>query len=287
MKKWKLILSIVFILSAVAAIYFVLSGKNALLLHPKGIVAKSELQLMKTNVLLMLIVIVPTFLALLFVIRKYRASNKEAKYEPEEAGSGWKEVVLWVIPSIVIAFMTVITWRAAHALDPYVPLQSEKKPLTIQVIAMDWKWLFIYPEQEIATVNFVQFPAMTPIKFELAADESPMNSFWIPQLSGQIYAMTGMITPLHLMADEVGEYAGRAAEINGEGFADMTFVAKATTVADFEDWVTSVKRSPLELTDYFYLDLLKPSQNLPVSVYSFVEKGLFHKVVMKYMHPHG
>ncbi len=189
----------------------------------------------------MLIIIVPTFILLFVVAWKYRAKNAKAKYDPEHSHGVFGELILWMIPSVVIAVMAVITWNATHKLDPYKPLESEVKPLTIQVVALDWKWLFIYPEQGIATLNFVQFPERTPIHFELSADGSPMNSFWIPQLSGQIYSMTGMTTQLHIMADGPGEYTGRAAEINGEGFADMTFVAKSTSQSDFEDWVAERK----------------------------------------------
>ena len=181
--------------------------------------------------------------------------------------------------------MAVRTWDATHQLDPFKPLESEVKPLTIQVVALDWKWLFIYPEQEIATVNFVQIPARTSIHFMLSADGSPMNSFWIPQLSGQIYSMSGMTTSLHMMADVPGIYTGRAAEINGEGYADMTFVVKSTTEADFDAWIASVKQSSLQLTDPIYNELIKPSIKNPVTLYSYVEKDLYNKIVMKYMHP--
>lgn len=163
-------------------------------------------------------------------------------------------------------------------------MQSDVKPLTIQVVALDWKWLFIYPEEQIATVNFVAFPAATPIHFDLAADASPMNSFWIPELSGQIYSMTGMITQLNIIADKPGEFAGRAAEINGKGFADMTFVAKSLAPGDFANWVAEVRTSPLKLTDEVYTELLKPSEKIPVTHYSSIGKNMFHHIVMKYMH---
>jgi len=164
------------------------------------------------------------------------------------------------------------------------PLKGDRQ-MTIEVVALDWKWLFIYPDQGIAAVNYVQFPEKTAVHFKLAADGSPMNSFWIPQLSGQIYAMTGMVTPLHIAADGVGVYSGRAAEINGDGFADMLFTAESTADADFEKWVASVKGSPLQLTESVYEELLKPSQKHPVVLYSSVANGLFHHIVMKYMHP--
>ncbi len=180
--------------------------------------------------------------------------------------------------------MAILTWVATHELDPYRPLGTSLETFKIQVVALDWKWLFIYPEQGIATVNFVQFPEKTPIHFELAADGSPMNSFWIPELSGQIYAMTGMVTPLHLMADGSGVYKGRAAEINGRGYADMAFIAKSTSHSDFDDWVLSVKESPFQLSGPVYEELIKPSINPAALFYSHVEEGLFNKIVMKYMH---
>jgi cytochrome o ubiquinol oxidase subunit II len=285
MKRIKFIIGIFAILSTLFAIFFVLRSENALLTHPKGIIAQSELNLIATNYLLMFIVIIPTFILLFVVVWKYRAKSSKAKSGPEYSLGVFGELLLWIIPSVVIAVMIVITWKAAHKLDPYEPIKSEVQPLTIQVVALDWKWLFIYPEQGIATLNFVQFPAGTPIHFELAADGSPMNSFWIPQLSGQIYSMTGMTTQLHMMADEPGVYSGRAAEINGEGFADMTFVVRSVSQSDFEGWIGLVRQSPLRLTDSIYNELAKPSQNNPVALYSYVEKDLFNKVVMKYMHP--
>ncbi len=284
MGKIKFALGIFAILIGAFIVFFVLKSDAALLTHPKGIIARSELDLIATNYLLMLIVIVPAFILLFAIAWKYRAKNSKAKYEPEAAHSVFRELILWIIPSVIIAAMAVVTWDATHKLDPYKPLESEVDPLTIQVVALDWKWLFIYPEQGIATVNFVQIPAGAPIHFSLSADGSPMNSFWIPQLSGQIYAMTGMVTTLHMMADEPGVYTGRAAEINGRGFADMTFVVKSTSQSDFDDWVALVKRSPLQLTDRIYHEFAKPSENHPIEFYSYVEKDLFDKIVMKYMH---
>lgn len=266
---------------ALLVIFLVLTSDSALLTHPKGTIAHSELHLMTTNVLLMLTVIIPTLILLLTTAWKYRARNSKAEYDPEHSLGAIAELALWTVPSVIVAIMTVITWHATHKLDPFQPLKSEIKPLTIQVVALDWKWLFIYPEQEIATVNFVQFPARTPIHFELSADNSPMNSFWIPQLSGQMYTMTGMVTSLHIMADEPGEYAGRAAEINGQGFADMTFVAKSCSPSDFDEWVTHVKQSPLQLTDSVYQELSSRSTNNPIVLYSHVDKEIFHKIVMK------
>lgn len=282
MKKFKVIAVIIAISAAAAAIYCVLRNDLTLLTHPKGTIAHSELNLMKTNILLMLAVIVPTFLWLFIILWRSRAKSSKAKSEAHDPYGTFKEILMWIVPSIVVAVMSVITWRATHQLDPYRPLESEIKPLTIQVVALDWKWLFIYPEQGIATINLVQFPERTPIRFELSADGSPMNSFWIPQLSGQIYSMTGMVTQLHLMADAPGVYTGRAAEINGRGFADMTFVVKSLLEADFDQWIEEVRRSPLQLSELNYNELVKPSENNPITLYSNVEKDLFNKIVMKY-----
>lgn len=286
MKMIKFLLGMLAIICAALVVFFVLRSEGTLLTHPKGIIAQSELDLIATNYLLMLIVVVPTIILLFVVAWRYRAKNAKAKYDPKHSGGVFQELLLWIIPSVVIAVMAVHTWNVTHKLDPYKPLESDVKPLTIQVVALDWKWLFIYPEQGIATLNFVQFPAGTPIHLELAADGSPMNSFWLPELSGQIYAMTGMTTQLHILADEPGEYTGRAAEINGQGFADMTFVAKSTSQLDFETWVTSVKQSPLQLTLGIYNELAKPSEKNPIALYSDVENDLFTVIVMKHMHPH-
>lgn len=285
MRKNRFVIGILAIVSLLFAIFFVLKSDKALVAQPKGIIARSELHLIATNYLLMLIIVVPTFILLFLIAWKYRAKNAKAEYEPDKSHGVFQHALLWIIPSIVVAVMGVITWNATHKLDPYRPIESEVKALTIQVVALDWKWLFIYPEQGIATLNFVQFPAGVPIHFELSADGSPMNSFWIPELSGQIYSMSGMSTQLHLMADEPGEYMGRAAEINGKGFSDMTFVVKSSSQSDFDDWLAQVKQSPLRLTERLYDQLAKPSQNEPISLYSYVDKDLYNKIVMKYMHP--
>ena len=285
MKKIKFILGTLLIIIGSFAVYFVLSHESALIVHPKGVVAKGQLDVIIRNILLMLIVVVPTFIFLFLIAWGYSAKKTEPHSDQKHSYKLFGQLILWIIPLVVIAPMTYLTWYDTHKLDPFKPIDSVEKPLTVQVVAIDWKWLFIYPELGIATVNFVQFPARTPIRFLLSADGSPMNSFWIPQLSGQIYCMTGMTTQLNVMADEPHEYAGRAAEINGKGFAHMTFIAKSTTQSDFERWVERVKRSPLKLTDSNYTELLKPSENNPIALYSYVEKDLFKKIVMKYMHP--
>lgn len=284
MKK-KILIGILAIVIGVIGIAIVLSSKHALVVHPKGVIAQSELELILTNIFLMLIVIVPTYLLLFSVVWKYCIKKENVKYNPEHTFGPVGELVMWGFPSIVIAVMGVVTWDATHKLNPYKPLESDNKPLTIQVVALDWKWLFIYPEQGIATLNYLYIPERTPIHFKLTADASPMNSFWIPQLSGQIYSMTGMTTQLYLMADGPGEYTGRAVEINGEGYADMTFQVKSSSQKDFEKWVELVKKSSLHLNMDSYNKLVKPSVDKAVIHYSEVEQDLFQQIVHKYMYP--
>jgi cytochrome o ubiquinol oxidase subunit II len=288
-------LAIFSVLVLALAIYFVLDHEKTLVTHPMGIIAKKQLDLIITLYVLMFIIVIPTFIWLFAVAWKYRVKNNKAQieskksesiYEPEKHGGPWVVALLWIAPAIIVAIMVFKLWEDTHELDPYKPIESTTAHLVIQVVALDWKWLFIYPEQEIATVNFVQFPINTPIRFELAADGSPMNSFWIPQLSGQIYAMTGMITPLHIMADVEGIYAGRAAEINGKGYASMHFTAKATSLEDFEKWVEDVRTMDWKLTKESYIELAKPTVDHPTTFFSHVEQNLFNNIVMKYMdHP--
>jgi len=268
----------------VLAIFFVLHNEHALVAHPKGIVARGILNLIGIHYFLMLLVVVPTASFLFYIVWHYREGNSKAKYEPERTAKRYTEFALWMIPTMLMSLLALVAVYGAYQHDPYRPLDGDRK-LTIEVVALDWKWLFIYPEQGIAAVNYVQIPEKTAVHFKLAADGSPMNSFWIPQLSGQIYAMTGMVTPLHVRADGIGVYMGRAAEINGEGFADMLFTVESTADEDFEKWVASVKGSPLQLTESVYGELVKPSQKHPVVVYSAVAADLFNNIVMKYMHP--
>lgn len=285
MKTIKFFLILFAILATFYSIFFVFTGEKVQVFQPKGTIAKQELELILFNLTMMLSILTPTFILLLITAWKYRTNNKQAKYDPEKKHGKLNQTILWILPAIVVAIMAIVTWKQTHHLDPYKPLGAKDEEMTIQVIALDWKWLFIYPDQGIATLNFVQFPEKKAIRFELTADGSPMNSFWIPHLSGQIYCMTGMVTPLHLMADGVGSYPGRAAEINGKGYAKMTFVAQSSTKEDFDKWINEVKQSPLKLDDKLYAELIKPSVgNLPQS-YSHVEKDLFETVVMKVNRP--
>lgn len=261
-----------------------LRNYNFAVLNPKGVIGLQERRLIYEALLLSLVVVIPVFSLTFFIAWKYRASNTKAKYSPDWDHSRIIESIWWVVPTTLIVILSFMAWNSSHALDPYKSLSSSTKPLTIQVIALQWKWLFIYPEQQIASVNFVQFPVNTPINFVITSD-APMNSFWIPQLGGQIYAMPGMTTQLHLMANQIGDYRGSSANISGQGFAGMIFTTRASSLSDFTKWVSVAERSPLKLVEQQYQTLLKPSSNNPVSLYSAPDDGLYDRVVLKYMLP--
>ena len=251
------------------------------LLDPVGQVGIDEKNLIITATLLMLLVVVPVILMTIIFAWKYRASNKNATYAPKWSHSTKIEVVIWTVPILIIIALGVITYKSTHALDPYRPIQSDVKPVTIEVVAMDWKWLFIYPDQGIATVNKIVFPANTPVNFRITSD-TVMNSFFIPGLGGQIYAMAGMTTKLHLIANKNAELDGISANYSGAGFTGMKFKAIATSQAEFDAWVNEVKASPKQLDQAEYAALSKPSQNNPVALYSSYAPNLFQTIIDKY-----
>lgn len=282
-KNLKIILFVALSIISIVLTVWYLSSQNIALLNPKGSIADQQTNLLIFASALSLIVVIPVFTLAIYISWKYRASNKSAKYSPEKDGNRLLETTWWLIPSILIVILSVVTWKTSHQLDPFKPLEAENtKPLKVQVVALEWKWLFIYPEQNIATVNYVQFPEKTPVNFEITAD-APMNSFWIPQLGGQIYAMSGMTTKLHLIADQPGEYDGRSANLSGEGFSGMKFKAKSSSQSDFDSWINEVKQKPDKLTAAEYVKLAKPSSNTPPLFYSSCEKGLYGSIINKYM----
>lgn len=280
---------IIFILSSlILALLLVLLFANANIpvLHPKGEIADKQLGLLIFGVLLSLIVVIPVFTMTAFITWKYRESNTKTKrkYSPDWDSNRIIEAIWWGVPIILIGILSVVTWKSTHDLDPFKEIQADKKPLTIQAVALDWKWLFIYPEQNIATVNYIQFPVDTPLNFQITAD-APMNAFWIPSLGGQMYAMSGMSTELNLIANEAGAYDGSSTNISGKGFAGMRFKAVASSETEFEQWLNAVKKSPNSLNYDEYAQLSKPSENNPVAYYSQADKELYNKIVMKYMGP--
>ncbi len=257
------------------------------MLNPKGLIAADQRRLIFVTVAILLVIAIPSVFLLFFTAWKYRESNHHAKYAPDTHHGKFFVFTIWLIPSMVMLLLAFILWTATHKLVPQDPIASSEKPLVIQVVSLRWKWLFIYPEQNIATVNFAQIPVHRPVEFELTADESPMSSFWIPNLGGQLYAMTGMVNRLNLMADTTGAYPGSSAEINGAGYAGMKFTARASSGVEFNRWVQGVKQSKNVLDDASYAKLLKPSESNPPAFYASSESGLYDKVLMKYMMPMG
>lgn len=282
--KFKFLLSVLFVIGVVTAFLGYVQTHDIAVLNPKGVVAEKERNLLVFTTALAMVVIVPVYIMTFAIAWKYRAGNKRAKYTPDWDGNSKLEFAWWAIPCAIILTLSVITWNSSHDLDPYKPLSSTKDPVRIQVIALNWKWLFIYPEHNIASVNYLQIPEDTPVNFELTAD-APMNSFWIPELGGQIYTMAGMSTKLHLQADEQGSYRGSSANLSGVGFAGMNFTAKATSQGDFDQWVQNIKSSSQILSLDDYNKLAKPSENHPVAAFSPIENDLYNTVIMKYMMP--
>ncbi|KOF53289.1 MULTISPECIES: ubiquinol oxidase subunit II [unclassified Achromobacter] len=255
-----------------------LGGCNMELLSPKGDIGAQEKTLLLTATWLMLLVVVPVIIMVLTFAWKYRASNTKAVYAPKWSHSTAIELVVWTIPVIIVAILAVITWRSTHALDPYKPLASDRKPVTIEVVSLDWKWLFIYPEYDIATVNEIAFPVDTPVNFRITS-ASVMNSFFIPQLGSQIYSMAGMETKLHLIAREPGTYAGISANYSGGGFSGMRFKAHATSAEGFDKWVQEAKASGNALTPETYQQLVKPSEHNPVVKYASAPPAMFDYIL--------
>jgi cytochrome o ubiquinol oxidase subunit II len=254
---------------------------NFALLNPKGLIAAEQRDLIIIVVSMMLIAVVPILTMAYVFAWKYRANRKQ-KYTPSFDRSlplqlSWLGLLL-----IIITTFAILAWRTSHSLDPRKPLQSDVQPINIQVVALEWKWLFIYPDLGIATVNLMPIPEDTPINFQITAD-APMNSFWIPQLGGQMYAMNGMKTTLHLMATDVGNYKWYSSNISGEGFAGMNFDVEVDSSSDFNIWVNSAKQSSEKLTSVNYGELAQPTMKHPHVTYATVEENLFNSIMMKYM----
>ena len=258
-----------------------LGGCNMTLLNPTGQVGLEQRNLIITATLLMLLVVIPVIVMTFLFAWKYRASNTNATYTPKWNHSTKIEIAVWTVPILIIIALGYVTYVSTHELDPYRPLESDVKPITIEVVSLDWKWVFIYPEQGIATVNKIVFPTNTPVNFKVTSD-SVMNSFFIPGLGGQIYAMAGMQTKLHLIANRDAEMEGISANYSGAGFTGMKFKAISTSQENFDAWVSEVKKAPKQLETAEYEALTKPSQNNPVELYSSVTPNLFQIIVDKY-----
>ncbi|GAC1386468.1 MAG: ubiquinol oxidase subunit II [Candidatus Saccharimonadales bacterium] len=267
-------------------IHYLARGKNVAVFSPKGLIAHQQFSLLVFTVTVLLLVAIPTLTLLFYTAWKYRETSHASHVHAQHTGKylNWG---IWLIPTTVMLILAFVMWPATHRLVPQKLIAAEVKPLRIQVIALRWKWLFIYPDQKIATVNFVQIPENTPVQFELTADEAPMSSFWIPNLGGQLYAMTSHVNRLNLMGDTLGDFPGSSAEINGAGFAGMKFTTRVSRADEFENWVRGVKWSPDELDAAVYKKLLQPSENNQPTYFSTYDSTIYDSVISKYLGPSG
>jgi cytochrome o ubiquinol oxidase subunit II len=259
-----------------------LAGCKYTVLDPKGSVGLAEKNLILISTWAMLLIIVPVIILTVVFAWHYRASNTKARFEPDWGHSVKIELFCWGIPSAIILFLAILTWNTTHALDPYRPLDDHKKPITIEVVAQNWKWMFIYPEQGIATINEVAFPEGTPVDFRITSD-TVMNAFFIPELGSMIYAMAGMTTQINLIANTQGTFPGISAMYSGRGFSDMHFNAISTTPEKFQAWVENARKSPNVLTAADYPQAAAPEEKAPVRYYSKVEPNLFQEIIAKYL----
>ncbi len=280
---------------ALAPLMAALSGCEAIVLAPAGDIAIQQRDLLVFSVLLMLLVIVPVMALTVYFAWKYRASNKqtEEEYSPDWDHSTHLELVIWAVPLLIIICLGAVTWTGTHLLDPYRPLDRIKdgeavseahKPLQVEVVALDWKWLFIYPEYGIATVNELAAPVDRPIRFHITSS-GVMNSFYVPALAGQIYAMPGMETKLHAVINRPGEYTGFSANYSGDGFSNMRFAFYGMDDEAFNQWVAKVRAGGSALDRDAYLELERPSEKVPVIYYSGIEPQLFDAVVNMCVQP--
>ncbi len=254
------------------------------MLDPQGPIGGANAKILLNALGIMLVIVVPTIIAILIFAWWFRASNTRARYRPDFVYSGGIEMIVWGIPILVILFLGGVIWIGSHDLDPYKPISSPEKPVEVQVVSLDWKWLFIYPEQGVASVNELVVPAGVPVHFSLTS-ASVMNMFFVPQLGTMIATMNGMVTQLHLAADKPGEFYGQSAQYSGGGFSDMNFTVRAVPQDAFAQWVATTRQSGSALDRSSYLALCQQSSNVRPFTYRAVDAGLFNAVVSQQLPP--
>ena len=265
--------------AGVGLLALLLAGCRLDVLHPQGPVGVREASLIAITLGAMMGVVVPVFFMTFWFAWRYRATG-DAVYRPEWARSLGVEITVWGVPLAIILFLGILSWRSTHLLDPYRRLQVGGEPLNVEVVALDWKWLFIYPDQHIATVNLLEIPVDRQIDFLITSD-TVMNAFFIPQLGTQIYAMAGMQTQLHLLAKNPGVYRGISANFSGPGFADMRFSTNAVAQGVFSAWVRQVQAAPHALNAASYAALARPSSDNPVAFFGSVAPDFFERIAMR------
>jgi cytochrome o ubiquinol oxidase subunit II len=268
-------------ISALCLLALLAGCSKITLLHPRGPIGESELFVIGVAFALMLIVVIPVIFMAFWFPRRYKASNPKGSYDPQWNDSIRVDAVIWLIPAVIVLILATLTWTESHRLDPFRPIDSRVTPINIETVSLDWKWLFIYPDQNIATVNHLVIPVGVPVSFRITSG-TVMTSFFIPQLGSQIYAMAGKQSRLHLMADEPGVYTGQNQQFSGRGFADMHFKVMAVSQRQFDDWVKKTRQSPDRLDPARFEELGKPGVNYPVTSFSWVSPGLFDEIVNSY-----
>lgn len=269
----------------IVIMWFALHGTTIDVLMPTGVVATEQRKILFFTLALSLLVVIPVFIMLGLFAYKYR-EGRDADYKPEWGSSNKLEALWWGIPIVIIGVLGTLTWFTSHSLDPYRPIASDKSTINVQVVALQWKWLFIYPDYNIATVNQLPIPVDRPVHLSLAAD-APMSAFWIPSLGSQVYSMNGMSSQLNLMAKKVGEYEGYNTNINGEGYAKMKFTAKVMNEAEFAHWSKTAGTTAMKMGDHMdeatYRVLAKPSVISEPQTYHLMSPDLYDTIVAKYM----
>jgi cytochrome o ubiquinol oxidase subunit II len=250
------------------------------IISPEGPVASSEATILFDATVIMLAVIVPVMVATVAVAWWFRESNQKARYRPDWTYSGHVELVVWSVPALVVLFLAGITWLGTHELDPFEPIVSDQKPLNVQAISLDWKWLFIYPDDGLATVGQLVVPVGRPLHFSITS-ASVMNSLLIPQLGSQIYAMAGMVTQLNLKTDHAGTYRGISAQFSGEGFSDMVFDVKSLSPDQYKSWADKARTDGNALDEAAYSHLAEINTPRLVQTFGKLQQGLFDKIVQK------
>jgi cytochrome o ubiquinol oxidase subunit II len=253
-------------------------------LDPIGPVGKNDAIILITATVIMLAIVIPTIALAFWMAWHYRASNKKAEYLPYWSYSGRIEAVVWAIPTLTIMFIGGVIWIGSYKLDPFRPLPSKSAPLEVEVVSLDWKWLFIYPQQHIATINQLVMPTGTPVHFSITS-ASVFNVFFVPRLGSMIYAMPGMISQLHLQADSSTKLWGTSAQFSGDGFSDMQFDVRSVPTTDFNSWVEKVRADGPVLDQPAYVHLMQQTHNVPASTFSSVDPQLFHAVAMQIIPP--
>ena len=268
-------------LSLVGLFAWLVQGKHFDVLQPAGQVASKQLNILMFTVFLSAVVVIPVFTLLIYFSIKYREGNKKARYDPDWGENKWLEGLWWGIPIAIIGVLGVLAYQTSHSLDPYKKLAGENA-IEVQVVTLQWKWLFIYPQYKVASLNYMPVEINRPVHFSLTA-EAPMSSFWIPSLGSQVYTMNGMESQLNLNATKLGEYTGYNTNINGEGYAKMTFKAHVFSKDDFAFWAASALRSKNQLDMDAYEKLAKPKSVSATRTYALANDKLFDTIVERNM----